>query len=143
MQVKTLLQRKGSLVITVDPDKSIRVAVGELVRNQIGALVVAGPDRSIEGMISERDVVRALDVRGVDVLDMPIRAFMSTGIHTCSPDDDVNSLMKTMTNERVRHLPVVSGSSLVGIVSIGDVVKTTMEDLEQDRDALVSYISAR
>ena len=101
MQVKTLLQHKGSLVITVDPDEPIRAAVGELVRKQIGALVVAGPDRSIQGMISERDVVHALDVRGVDVLDMPVRAFMSTGIHTCSPDDDVDSLMKTMTNERV------------------------------------------
>ena len=100
-------------------------------------------DGSIAGIISEREIVRALGRDGAAILDEPVGHFMSATVHTCAPEDEVDSLMTTMTNERVRHIPVTTKSALVGIVSIGDVVKTRMDELLQDRDALVNYINAR
>jgi len=144
MQVMALLQRKGRFVATIAPEATVRQAVIDLVRYDIGSLVVLGPTNAIVGIISERDVVRALGRDGAATLDEPVSSLMSTEVHTCSGDDEVDSLMTTMTNERVRHIPVVTDdSALVGIVSIGDVVKMRMEELVQDRDALVSYINAR
>jgi CBS domain-containing protein len=144
MQVMTLLQRKGRFVATIAPEATVRQAVIELVRYDIGALVVLNPGRTIVGIVSERDIVRALGRDGGATLDEPVSSLMSTEVHTCTGEDEVDSLMTTMTNERVRHIPVVSAeSALVGIVSIGDVVQTRMEELVQDRDALVSYINAR
>lgn len=117
--------------------------VGELTRRKIGAVVISSDGRTVEGIASERDVVRGLNEFGAAILNEPVRAIMTGDVHTSSPADTVDSLMATMTNHRIRHVPVVDQGVLVGIVSIGDVVKTRMEELEQDREALVNYIEAR
>ena len=143
MHVDELLRNKGASVATVRPDATVRVALHELRRHNIGALVVSSDGNAIEGMLSERDVVRDLDVIGAAVLDAPVRSIMSDMVLTCSPSDTVESLIAVMTTNRIRHVPVVTDDQLVGLVSIGDVVKTRMDELENDRVALMNYITAR
>jgi CBS domain-containing protein len=143
MKISALLAAKGASVITIRPDASIAEAVGALRMHNVGALVVSTDGQSVEGIMSERDVVRALDRLGAGILEPQVATIMSRDVHTCSPDDTVESLMAAMTEHRVRHLPVVEAGVLAGMVSIGDVVKNRMEELEQDRDALVDYINAR
>lgn len=143
MKISALLAVKGASVVTIRPDASIAEAVAALAEHNVGALVVSEDGGSIDGIVSERDVVRALDRLGAGVLEPQVSTIMSRDVHTCSPDDTVESLMAAMTKHRVRHLPVVEGGVLAGMVSIGDVVKNRMDELEQDRDALVDYINAR
>jgi CBS domain-containing protein len=143
MKISALLAVKGASVVTIRPDASIAEAVAALGSYNVGALVVSTDGRTLEGIISERDIVRALGELGSGVLEPQVATIMSPDVHTCSPEDTVESLMKTMTEHRVRHLPVVEAGVLAGMVSIGDVVKNRMEELEQDRDALVDYINAR
>ena len=143
MRVADLLENKGRSVVTVPPDAPVSQLVGELTRRNIGALVVSSDGRTLDGIASERDVVRTLNQFGAGILDQPVRSIMSTEVHTCSPQDSVDSLMATMTIHHNRHLPVLEDGLLVGIISIGDVVKVRMEELEKDRDALVNYIEAR
>jgi CBS domain-containing protein len=143
VQISKLLSNKGAFVLTIAPDAPISELVGELTRRKIGALVVSTDGRTVQGIASERDVVRALNQFGATVLGEPVRAIMTSDVHTASPKDTVDSLTALMTIQRVRHVPVVEDGILVGIVSIGDVVKTRMEELESDRDALVNYIEAR
>jgi CBS domain-containing protein len=112
-----------------------------LAAHQIGALVVSTDGRTIEGIISERDIVSALRSRGGDALEAVVADAMSTAVHTCEPDDETEHLMELMTNHRVRHIPVVAQGELAGIVSIGDVVKTRISELEFERRALVDYIT--
>jgi len=143
MQVAELLKAKGSTVATIAPDALVRDAVRELSRHNIGALVVSTDGRTIEGMLSERDVVRQLEAIGTDVLASTVRSIMSELVQTCDPGDSVESLTSVMTTHRIRHVPVVEDSVLVGLVSIGDVVKVRMDELESDRAALMNYITAR
>ena len=143
MHVDELLRNKGATVATVRPDETVRIALHELSRHNIGALVVSSDGSSIEGMLSERDIVRDLDVVGAAVLELPVRSIMSDMVLTCSPSDTVESLTAVMTTNRIRHVPVVEDDHLVGLVSIGDVVKTRMDELENDRVALMNYITAR
>jgi CBS domain-containing protein len=143
MKISALLAVKGASVVTIRPDAPIAEAVATLGRHNVGALVVSTDGRTVEGIVSERDVVRALDSLGAGVLEPQVATIMSGDVHTCSPEDTVESLMATMTQHRVRHLPVVEDGILAGMVSIGDVVKNRMGELEQDRDALVDYINAR
>jgi CBS domain-containing protein len=143
MKISALLAVKGASVVTIRPDASIAEAVAALGKHNLGALVVSGDGRSLDGIVSERDIVRALDRLGAGILEPQVSTIMSRDVHTCSPEDTVESLMAAMTEHRVRHLPVVDGGVLAGMVSIGDVVKNRMEELEQDRDALVDYINAR
>jgi CBS domain-containing protein len=143
MKISALLAAKGASVITIRPDASIAEAVAALRMHNVGALVVSSDGQSVDGIMSERDVVRALDRLGAGILEPQVATIMSRDVHTCSPDDTVESLMAAMTEHRVRHLPVVEAGVLAGMVSIGDVVKNRMEELEQDRDALVDYINAR
>lgn len=143
MRIAEILERKGGTVATVDGGATVSEAIAELGRHHIGALVVSADGLHIDGIVSERDVVRRLDTDGRDLLDRPVREIMSTPVHTVGPDDEVGAVMATMTNERVRHLPVVRDGELVGIVSIGDVVKHTIEQLQLDRKLLEDYISAR
>lgn len=143
MQIAALLERKGHFVATISPDATINDAISELARQNVGALVVSMDERSIDGIISERDIVRALARVGAAILYDPVSTIMSGDVHTSSPDNDVESLMATMTDQRIRHIPVVKDNELVGIASIGDVVKTRIDELVQDRDALVNYIGAR
>jgi CBS domain-containing protein len=143
MHISNLLSAKGSSVATISPDATVATAVEELRRLGIGALVVSTDQQHIEGIVSERDIVRALADRTYNLLEEPVSSLMSRTVTTCSPDDDIESLMSTMTDRRIRHVPVVSGGVLCGIVSIGDVVKNRIGELEKDRDELVDYINAR
>lgn len=143
MKISRLLDRKGSYVATVRPNSSIIDAVRELANRSIGALVVSDDGRRIDGIISERDVVRAVSQFGAAILESPVRMIMSDDVFSCSPDDVVDSLMLMMTDHRIRHIPVVSDGALAGIVSIGDLVKTRLDELEQEREALEQYITAR
>jgi CBS domain-containing protein len=143
MRIASLLESKGSAVVTIARDATVAQAVEALCERGVGALVVSGDGLAIEGIVSERDVVRRLnDLRGA-VVNEPVTAIMSVEVRTCTPDDDTEALMAVMTEHRIRHLPVVSGGVLAGIVSIGDVVKARMDELQKDRDDLVHYIHAR
>ena len=135
VRLSTLIQSKGSFVATIGADATVSEVVAALARHSVGALV--------EGIVSERDVVRQLHEVGGALLAQPVSSIMTAAVHTCSPDDEVDSLMATMTEHRIRHLPVVRDGMLVGIVSIGDVVKCRMEELDNDRTALVNYINGR
>jgi CBS domain-containing protein len=143
MRIGEILEKKGGAVATIDASASVAEAVAALARFGVGALVVSPDGRSIDGIVSERDIVRHLDLERKDLLDHPVRDIMSTPVHTVDPDIDVGTVMATMTNQRVRHLPVTRDGELVGIVSIGDVVKHTIEQLQLDRKLLEDYITAR
>lgn len=140
MRIQELLKGKGSDVVTLTSDATIGDLVQTLADHRIGAVVVTDGD-AIAGIISERDVVRAL-VGGADgLLEKPVEELMTSQVITCSPGDEVSSLAASMTEHRFRHLPVVRGDELVGIVSIGDIVKFRLEELQSERDQLESYIT--
>jgi CBS domain-containing protein len=143
VRISHLLSKKGSTVATVTPESTVAEAVASLGDHRIGALVVSSDQKHIQGMFSERDVVRALAEMGAAVLGDPVSSIMSRDVTTCGPDDDTESLMSIMTDKRIRHVPVVSDGILSGIVSIGDVVKNRIDELEKDRNELVDYINAR
>lgn len=143
MLVSTLLQHKGADVATIAPDATVAELVGQLARLGIGALVVSSDGTHIEGIVSERDVVRAMVTYRGDLGEEPVSAIMSRSVHTCAPDEDVDRLMATMTEHRIRHVPVVTAGELSGIVSIGDVVKSRIDELERHRRELEEYITAR
>ena len=133
MHVSHLLDEKGAAVTTIRGDAKVVDAVAELCRLRIGALVVSDDGVHIEGMVSERDVVRRLnDLKG-RLVDEPVSMIMSRTVHTCIPEDDILALMSVMAERRVRHVPVVRDGVLCGIVSIRDVVKSQLENLERDR----------
>jgi CBS domain-containing protein len=143
VHISSLLSEKGSSVVTISADATVAQAVAELEKHRIGAIVVSGDGTHIDGILSERDVVRALGHVGADLLDQHVRTIMTAVVVTASPDDEVDSLMATMTDHRVRHVPIVTDGALRGIVSIGDVVKSRIGELEKDRKELVEYINAR
>ncbi len=143
MLVSDLLEVKGFAVATIDGDATVGAAVGELVRHRIGALVVSADGRTIDGIVSERDIVQRLSELRTELLNEPVSSIMSTSVHVCSPVDDVERIMNLMTEQRIRHVPVVQGAFLCGIISIGDVVKSRIGELEKDRDELMEYITAR
>jgi CBS domain-containing protein len=142
-QISAVLKSKGSSVTTIGPDATVAAAVAEMARHNVGALVVSSDGRTVEGIVSERDVTRALESFGGALLDKPIRLIMSSEVRTASPDENIESLAVMMTEYRIRHVPVLEDGVLAGIVSIGDVVKSRIEELEEDRDALLQYIHAR
>ncbi len=144
MNVDGILHNKGTHVVTIRPDETVAVLVERLRRNHIGALVVSGDGRSIEGIVSERDVVHGLADRGAAVLQQPVSSVMTREVVGCSPDDSVKRLMEIMTARRVRHLPVLRDGGLGGIVSIGDVVKARLEELQTEANVLrEAYIARR
>jgi CBS domain-containing protein len=143
LRISNLLAAKGSSVATITGDVTVADAVAELARHRIGALVVSADGAHIDGIVSERDIVRALGDRSGTLLEEPVSSIMTRVVATISPDDEVDSLMKTMTERRIRHIPVVQDGVLAGIVSIGDVVKSRIDELEKDRKELVDYINAR
>ncbi|SFK87690.1 CBS domain-containing protein [Geodermatophilus ruber] len=140
MRITQLLRRKGSHVATVDGAASVRTALALLAHHGVGALVVSADGRTIDGIVSERDIVRGLHEHGAGLLAEPVSAVMTTEVHTSVPAAGVEELARTMTDRRVRHVPVVEGGVLVGIVSIGDVVKARLDELENERAQLVDYI---
>lgn len=143
MRISDVLNAKPSHdVITIGPDATVRELVALLAEHNVGALIVSADGSSVDGIVSERDVVRHLH-RGPDstaVLDNPVSAIMTAVVETCAPEDAVDDLMKTMTDRRIRHVPVVIDGQLTGIVSIGDVVKHRIGQLEFERDQLDSYV---
>jgi CBS domain-containing protein len=143
MRIEGILGVKGTAVVTIRPDATVRDAVGALAQHRLGALVVSADGAHADGIVSERDIVRHLDRDQDGLLDLAVRDIMSTPVLTCRPEDEVETIMQTMTDERVRHLPVVSDGAVIGIVSIGDVVKATIEKLQNDRKLLEEYIGAR
>lgn len=141
MLISDVLRRKGSHVRTIDPGASIGALVDALAEHRVGALVVSTDGSSIDGIVSERDVVRALR-SGPDLLDRPLSTIMTVTVHTCTPDTSLDDLMRLMTERRIRHVPVVVDGALAGIVSIGDVVKNRMDELQSERDHLLGYIAS-
>lgn len=140
MQISEILRRKGSDVVTIAPEASVRELLRVLAVHNVGALVVSADGVVLAGIVSERDIVRRLHHEGADVLDAPVSAIMTAVVHTCSPEDRVETLNATMTEHRIRHLPVVSEGRMIGVVSIGDVVKSQISELETEREHLVRYL---
>ena len=140
MTVKAILSAKGSGVDTIEPNTNLAAAAKRLAERRIGALVVTGADHRIVGILSERDIVQELAVRGAAALDMPLTDVMTRKVMTCGPSDTISSLMERMTQGKFRHLPVVEQGRLIGIVSIGDVVKHRLEQMEREQSALRDYI---
>ncbi len=141
MHIAQLLRRKGPDVVTVAPTASVRDALALLARHGIGALVVSTGGGAVDGIVSERDVVRGLHESGPAVLDGPVSALMTREVHTCPPGASVHDLARTMTDHRVRHVPVTQDGLLLGIVSIGDVVKQRLAEIEAESQALREYIA--
>ena len=141
MQVASILAGKGSDVATIGPDASVAEAVEQLRSLGVGALVVSTDGRTMVGIVSERDVVRRLATDAAGALSLPVKAVMTTSVHTCSVDDAVERLMVMMTEHRIRHVPVLVDGELAGIVSIGDVVKERLGQLERENQALYEYFT--
>lgn len=140
MKVQDILQRKGDTVVAVASDTSVKELLRLLDENRIGAVVVSDDQQAIDGIVSERDVVRELHRQGPAVIDQPVSAIMTTQVHTCGPSDELAELARSMTEHRIRHLPVATEGRLTAIVSIGDVVKQRIEELTEERDQLVNYV---
>jgi CBS domain-containing protein len=140
MTVKAILARKGTEVTTIEPTTTLASAVLSLSKHRIGALVVTGADHRIVGIVSERDIVRALAESGSQALERPVADVMTRKVVTCSERDTVAELMERMTQGKFRHVPVADQGRLVGIVSIGDVVRLRVEEMEHDAAALQEYI---
>jgi CBS domain-containing protein len=140
MTVKAILAAKGGEVVTIEPTTTLAEAVKLLAARGIGALVVTGADRRVTGIVSERDIVRALAAHGSAALDLPLTEVMTRKVMTCSTSDTISSLMERMTQGKFRHLPVIEQGQLDGIVSIGDVVKHRLHEMEREQSALRDYI---
>lgn len=141
MRISDLTRAKGGDVVTITSAHTVTELLGVLAEHSIGAVVVSEDDgSSISGIVSERDVVRHLHRSGAQVLTQPVSSIMTREVTTCDPDSDVESLARTMTELRVRHMPVVAGGRLRAIVSIGDIVKARIDELQHERDQLVGYI---
>lgn len=140
MRIADVLRNKGSAVATISPDTTVTELLAGLAERNIGAMVVVAPD-GVQGIVSERDVVRRLNELGAGVLALPVSEIMTSIVVTCGPGDSIDSLSGLMTNNRVRHVPVIDDGELAGIVSIGDVVKTRMEELEAEQKQLHAYIT--
>ena len=140
MIVKAILSAKGGDVISIDPTATLDTAVKTLAEHKIGALLVLGTDRRVIGILSERDIVRAQAARGAGVLSEPLAQVMTRKVVTCSESDSVGVLMERMTTGKFRHLPVIEDDRVIGVVSIGDVVKHRLQEIEQESAALRDYI---
>lgn len=141
MKVSRILQFKGNDVSTIKPETPVTEVVSSLREYRIGAMVVVDPDGSICGIISERDIVRALADHGPDLAKLTTADLMTSGVSVCEKNTDIDDIMRQMTEGNFRHVPVVDNGQLVGIVSIGDVVKARIRELEQEKSALQHYIA--
>ena len=140
MNVETILRSKGRSVATIRPDAVVGAAVYALISRNIGALVVSEDGQSVDGIISERDIVHALSRHGPNLLALGVAEVMSRSVVTCTPTESVGELMAQMTNRRIRHLPVVQDGRLCGIVSIGDLVKNRLDEIEFEANSMRSFI---
>jgi CBS domain-containing protein len=141
MRISDVLRVKGTQVVTVPPDTKVRQLLAVLAEHRIGAVVVSHDGTSVDGIASERDIVRALARRGAAVMSEPVTAIYTAEVHTVTPQTSLEDVMRMMTVHRVRHAPVMTDGGLRGIVSIGDVVKSRIDELETERAALTDYIT--
>jgi len=142
MNVEAILQTKGHEVITITPEDTVVEAAQVLDQNRIGAAVVTQTNGTVCGVLSERDVARQIARQGADALQRPISECMSRNVITAKLDDSIDTLLACMTDRRIRHLPVVDKGKLVGVISIGDVVKRKITETEAEAEAMKTYISA-
>ena len=141
MRISDILRVKGDRVVTVTPDTTVERLLAILAEHGIGAVVVSPDGTSVEGIVSERDIVRALARRGAAVLTEPVTAIHTTDVRTVAPESSLSDVERLMTERRFRHVPVVVDGGLHGIVSIGDVVKNRIDELEAERSSLTGYIT--
>ncbi|WP_068427143.1 CBS domain-containing protein [Piscicoccus intestinalis] len=142
MKIVDVMRSRGTTdVVTVQPTQTVTELLSVLAEHGIGAVVVSADGASVDGIVSERDIVRKLNERGAEVLQSPVSEIMTTAVHTCTGEDALEQVAVLMTQQRVRHLPVLRSESLFSIVSIGDVVKFRIEQLQAERDHLVDYIN--
>jgi CBS domain-containing protein len=142
MRITDVLRVKGTRIVTVTPDTTVRQLLAVLAEHGIGAVVVSADGTSVDGIASERDIVRAFAKRGAAAMSEPVTAIYTAEVHTVTPETQIEEVMRMMTERRVRHAPVVLDGSLRGIVSIGDVVKNRIDELETERAALTDYITS-
>lgn len=140
MTVSTILGEKGRDVVTIEPGASLADAAKLLAERRIGAVLILGADRRLVGVISERDIVQALAARGAAALDEPVSQTMTRRVETCNENETIGSIMERMTTGKFRHVPVVEQGRLIGIVSIGDVVKHRLQEMERESAAMRDYI---
>jgi CBS domain-containing protein len=140
MRISDVVRRKGDVVVTVRSDDTVERLLELLEEHKIGALVVSNDGESVDGIVSERDVVRHLHRDGAAVLLAPVATIMTANVTTCDLDEPIDELARTMTDHRIRHIPVVVDGKLRAIVSIGDIVKQRIDELQTERDQLVGYI---
>lgn len=141
MKISDVLRKKGSAVITVAPDETIASLLTLLAQHNIGAVVVSPDGAEVVGIVSERDIVRHLVRRGAALLSASVAEIMTSDVYTSAPDDDVVDIAATMTDHRIRHIPVIVEGKLASIVSIGDIVKARMDQLAEERDHFEAYIT--
>jgi CBS domain-containing protein len=141
MNVHTILRSKGKSVVTIHPDATVERAVGVLRQRGIGALVVSDDGENVAGILSERDIVEALVRYGSELLAVSVADVMTCPVVTCEPEDSVAELMAEMTSRRIRHFPVVEDGRLIGIVSIGDMVKNRLDQIEYEAHSMRSFIA--
>jgi CBS domain-containing protein len=142
MRVETILNTKGGKVHTLGEHQTLADAVALLNSNNIGAVVITTQNGEIAGILSERDIVRRLGTHAHQALALPIREVMTKGVFTCTRDSDIDEVMESMTAHRIRHMPVAENLRLIGIISIGDVVKHKIEQAEHEAAALKEYIAS-
>ncbi|HEX2528006.1 MAG TPA: CBS domain-containing protein [Geminicoccus sp.] len=141
MHVDAILGVKGREVRTIGPDVTVEEAMQTLHRSRISSLVVSRDGREIQGIISDRGIMNLIAERGVGVMSEPVERVMTREVITCSLQDDLSAIMGTMTNRRIRHIPVVKDGQLCGLISIGDVVKYRIDEIQTEADAMREYIS--
>jgi CBS domain-containing protein len=140
MTVSIILAAKGRDVVTVEPNATLKSAVALLADKRIGAVLILGVDNRVAGILSERDIVRALAERGASALGEPVSQVMTRKVSTCTEGETISAIMERMTDGKFRHVPVVDQGRLVGMVSIGDVVKHRLHEMERDSAAMRDYI---
>ena len=142
MKVSEILKTKGAKVMTVPPSHTIDLLSHRLRAERVGAMIVSRDGEAVEGIVSERDIAFGLAEYGAQLMSMLVSDLMTTSVVTCSPDDTIADVARTMTQRRIRHLPVQSGSGLVGIISVGDVVKHRLDELQLEANVLRDYAVA-
>lgn len=142
MNVAQILRSKGDQVVTIGATATIADALALLAKESIGAIVVADGGKTVKGILSERDIVRGLARQGAAVIDRPVTDLMTAEVISCAPDDDTADIMTLMTEKRIRHVPVLRAGKLCGIVTIGDMVKSRLGEVEAEREAMLSYITS-
>lgn len=141
MHIEQILRNKGQNVVSVTPTTSVSDAAEVLMENRIGAVLVRDATGTVSGILSERDITRGLALHGCDCLTGPVESLMTADVVTCAPSDSIDHVMALMTEKRIRHLPVMANGELAGVISIGDVVKLRIEEVEHEADAMRQYIS--